>query len=688
MNVRRMWLVVAAAALAIGLIGAPPAAAPARAALPDLTLVSNARYEVQPEDRRVRVTIDIVATNRLRDTATRRFYFDRAFLAVPPGSTSFSLTSETGSPSVRVSQERDGYQILALTFGQRVDAQESVKFQLRFDLPDVGGAPEREHRVGQTFASFAAWAYASESTPGSTVSVVFPRGFTVRIETGELPPPTTDADGRTVFASPKLDDPLTFLASFVAERPVELIEFSDTRVRAPIGEAEAEVTIRAWPDDPEWSDRVGELFRLGLPVLHDLVGLPWDRPEPLVVQETVSRTSGGYAGMFDPREGRIEVAYYAGAFVVLHEAAHAWFNGALLADRWANEAFASYYAQSAGGRLEQSIVMPDLNPDVEAAAFPLNAWAAGGGTVDEAETYGYAASLELARRIAARAGHDGLRGVWQAAAAREAAYQPPHVDDGGRERQPEETEGPPDWRGLLDLLEERTGEAFDDLWLEWVVRDEEAGLLADRRAARDDYETVLREAGRWELPRAIRAALRAWEFETATGLLDEARTTLGRRTQLEAAAAAAGLRLPSRLETVFESEAGFAAATAEADAEAVAIELIAGASAARTSEPGPIQQLGLLGETPDARLAAARESFSAGDLEHAAREAVTARAIWDGAEELGRNRLLVTIGIALLVLLVLAVLVSAVRGRRPRARALHSAPATAAGIDERGNEPT
>ena len=48
------------------------------------------------------------------------------------------------------------------------------------------------------------------------------------------------------------------------------------------------------------------------------------------------------------RAGEVAIAYYADDFVVLHEAAHAWFNGSLLADRWSNEAFASYYA--AGGR--------------------------------------------------------------------------------------------------------------------------------------------------------------------------------------------------------------------------------------------------------------------------------------------------------------------------------------------------
>jgi len=678
---RRLVLGLVAMALAMGLVAAPPAAPPVRAALPELTLVSNARYEVQPEDRRVRVTVDIVATNRLRDTATRRFYFDRAFLAVPSGATDFSLTSENGSPAVSVSQERDGYQVLALTFGQRINAQRSAAFQLRFDLPDPGGAPDREFRVGQTFTSFAAWAYASESTPGSTVSVVFPRGFTARVETGDLPAPTVDAEGRTIFATAKLADPLTFLAYFVAERPPELIEYTDERVTVPVGDEQAVVTIRAWPDDPEWAERVGLLFREGLPVLGDAIGLPWARPEPLIVQETVSRTSGGYAGMFDPREGRIEVAYYADAFVVLHEAAHAWFNGALLVDRWANEAFASYYAQSAGGRLEQTIAMPELTEEVDAAAFPLNAWASGDGTVDAAETYGYAASLELAREIARRAGHDGLRRVWLAAAAREAAYQPPLVD-AAVDRRPEQTEGAPDWRGLLDLLEDETGEAYDDLWLEWVVRDDEEGMLTERRAARETYAEVLREAGRWELPRAVRGALRAWEFETATGLLDEARTLLARRSELESAAAAAGLRLPSRLETVFESDAGFAAATAEADAEATAMDLLAGATAARPAAPDPFQWLGLMGDQPDARLDGARASFAAGELEQAAREAVAAQSLWEGAGELGRNRLLVGIGLTLLVLLAIAVVVSAVSGRRARGRALHSAPATAAGTDE------
>jgi hypothetical protein len=61
------------AVVLLGLPAGPVAPGEVRAATPDLTIVSTARYEVQPGDRRVRVTIDLTLTNRLKDTKTKRF---------------------------------------------------------------------------------------------------------------------------------------------------------------------------------------------------------------------------------------------------------------------------------------------------------------------------------------------------------------------------------------------------------------------------------------------------------------------------------------------------------------------------------------------------------------------------------------------------------------------------------------
>ena len=52
---------------------------------PDLTIVTDARYDVQPDQHRVHVTVDMVLTNHLHDTATKRFYFDQRLPVRPAG---------------------------------------------------------------------------------------------------------------------------------------------------------------------------------------------------------------------------------------------------------------------------------------------------------------------------------------------------------------------------------------------------------------------------------------------------------------------------------------------------------------------------------------------------------------------------------------------------------------------------
>ena len=79
--------------------------------------------------------------------------------------------------------------------------------------------------------------------------------------------------------------------------------------------------------------------------------MPWPIDGPLILEESLTRGTDGYAGLFDPAAPRIEVSYAASDAIILHELVHAWFNGGLVADRWVAEAFASYYADVVGVRL-------------------------------------------------------------------------------------------------------------------------------------------------------------------------------------------------------------------------------------------------------------------------------------------------------------------------------------------------
>ncbi len=661
MTGRRLPTLLLALVAAVGLLGIPvgPAApVEVRAATPDLTIVSTARYDVQPDKRRVRVTVDLTLHNRLKDTTTKRYYFDHAFLDVLPRASSLKLTTGGKSASVRVVRKTKGYTRLQLNLAGRLFSGKTAKYRLTFSVTDPGGAATRDLRIGDSLVSFPVWAFATESTPGSTVTVVFPKGFDVKVEAGKIPAGITDDKGRTILRTGRLDRPLDFFAYLVADRPGA---YKDATVSMEIRGAPVEVHLRSWEDDAPWAKRVGGLLKVGLPALGGRIGLDWPAYEqPLTVQEAVSRTTGGYAGLFDPAAGKVEIAYYADDFVVLHEAAHAWFNGSLLADRWANEAFASYYATVAAADVGRKIRVEALTDELKKSKIPLNAWGPVGSEDVAQEDYAYAASLTLAKEIATRAGDEGLTAVWTAARSGVGAYQPA---GGGAA---ETVEGPPDWRGLLDLLEEETDATYDDLWREWVARDTDLSLLDARAQTRDRYDATVTAAGDWHLPRPIRDALRAWRFSDATALLADAEAALAGREAVTEAATAAGLTAPATLRLAFEDDDGFADSTAETTAELDVIGRYVAAVALQPAEMSPVLTLGLWGQTPDAQLDESRTAFAMGDLEASASASENAARSWSDAESLGQNRA-VSIGLIVLAILVgLAVILGTLRRRRRR----------------------
>ncbi|MFL5750077.1 MAG: hypothetical protein ACJ767_05620, partial [Chloroflexota bacterium] len=238
--------------------------------------------------------------------------------------------------------------------------------------------------------------------------------------------------------------------------------------------------------------------------------------------------------------------------------------------------------------------------------------------------------------------------------------------------------------GLLDLLEDRTGKTYDDLWRAWVVRDDEATLLDARASARRQYDAVVSKAGEWRLPPIVREAMRAWQFEQATELLSAADRALDDRDEVLARASAAQLTVPRALEAAFEGNQGFVAASVEADAELATIRAYAEAAAIREPDPGIVEQVGLWGETPNAELATAKSAFETGDLRASVEASAAAYGAWDSARERGRNRVMTMLAAAIAALVAVAFIVNGARGvaRRRSGRRRGSAepggPATTA----------
>ena len=657
-----MKAVLAAVLLAV-MANVVPAPAPVAAAESDLTIVSDARYDVLPESGLVRVTADLTIRYRRAETRARRYYVDHAFLAVMPGTSGFRVSGD-GDPSVRVSKEASTHTLLRINLGERLYGGGTRSVRLRFDLRDPGGSPSRELRIGEALVAFPVWSFASDGAGPSTVSVVVPPDYDVDVGSGPLPDRTVTDDGRQVFRSGSIAEPGAFFAYVIGEGPGA---FTEDRLELMLAGEPVTLRLRGWSDDPEWTNRVRGLLEPAVPALAERIGLPWMAANPLIVAESSSRSTTAYAGRFEPAEGRVEIAYYADTFVILHEAAHAWFNGALLADRWASEGFASLYADEVAQALELEVAPDALTDEVRATAVPLNAWDPESDAASEA--YGYAAALELARQVRDRAGDDVLREVWADAAARVGAYQPEgraaaHAAAAtGDAVEPEQAGGPPDWRGLLDLLEERSGRSFEDLWRTWVVRPEDAPLLDARRASRDAYRRTVALAESWAIPAGVRDALRAWRFETVDAYLADLQIVIGQREALESAAGAAGLTVPNNVRDAFEA-GRLADASAAAVEQLETVDVIVFAESSRPVEPDVVTQLGLFDQQPDVDIAAAKAAFASSDVAAARAAAADAQAAWDQAWDLGRRRILVALAAGIGLLLLLGVTLAGVRRRR------------------------
>jgi hypothetical protein len=489
-------LLLAAAATLLR-VAAPAAADTGQSGL---SYISTGTWTVDPANARVHVALAVTATSHAVDTGGRRYYFSGLALTLPPSTAAFAATDLDGdSLPVTVNATTASGVGVEVAFEQRLYSGQSVSFGFTFDLVDAGGSTDRDLRIGHDVVSFPVTAFGSPSTPGSSVSVVFPAGFTATEQFGALTG-ATDRSDQTVFSSGIVPDATALDAWFSASRNVPDADFLTTGIAlGPIP-----VTLRYWADDPAWASQVSGILSSGYPILRQLIGLGDPAIRSLTVEETTTQGIGGFSGEYDPASGTVKVSYFADPVVVLHEAAHMWFNANLTSDRWIEEGFASYYAEAAILKLGLPDHSPTLSAQLLGVAAPLNEWTSSGLPNTATEAYFYGASLQMARDVAAAAGMDGLRQAWTMAASHQSPYPGTEAQGSGSA-----ATGPTDWRRLLDYLELATGQTFTAIWRHWVVSPSQAAQLDDRDVTRAQYKSMQVLVG-WDLPPDIRQAMGAW----------------------------------------------------------------------------------------------------------------------------------------------------------------------------------
>lgn len=617
---------VALAAAFLALVAVPVGSGTVEAAN-GVDVRGSTTYTLVPASRVVRVSIDLTVRNVTRDTASFRYFYTAYGVGIHGEATAIKASRRGRALRTTVTTTR-GYKVVNVRFGRSLFRGQSFRFRLDYQLPDGGARSKSSIRVGRAFAGFYGYAYGEEA---ASVRIVLPAGFKVTTREGERLSSTTEG-GRTVLSARNIAKPTSWWVYVAADSPTSLRQETFS---VNIGSESKRVTVKAWPEDDRWIRTVRARLEGGLPIMGQMIGLPWPVEDTLEVVEVFSPLLGGYAGIYYEPQSQIRITEDPDELVVLHEASHAWFNGDLARERWINEGLADEYAARTLGRLGSSGYHPETVDRTSRAAFPLNEWPAP-KSVNDAQTearekYGYNASWLVIRHIVSEIGETKMRDVFEAAAAREIAY----VGEG--EPEVVTSAGGADWRTFLDLLEERggSGNARAEFGT-WVIAKKDAQVVADRTTARRKYADLVRQGGSWKPPYSLRLQMARWNFDAAEERIALATRILEGRERIAALAQSLQVKPTQSLEDAYEGRRGeLLAARQLADDQLATLQAMDGARDRFEAERKPLDVLGLLGDNPEGALAEARRDFERDDLPGAREAASRALRLLESAPEEG-----------------------------------------------------
>ena len=610
-----------------------------------LRVESTTTYSLDLAATVVRVRYEVTLTNQAPDVVRGGFINQRFFpeygLGVVAEATNITATKSDGtSLSVRTeSTESPLFKLAIADLSPNLFYPNTQTITIAYDVPALPARAEGLTRINEAFATFPVYGVGD---PGlTTVEVRLPADLDVELIGSEME--RREVDGAVVYRAEAIAVPDDFFVDVVARD-------DDKLVRRVVDVGEHDVVVLGWPNDPEWADFVADTVGDGVPGLEELIGLDWPAERDIDVVETVAPYLYGYAGWYQPSFSLIEVGDQLDAQVILHELSHVWFNDELFRGRWINEALAEVFSVQALADLGEEVPEPAAVDPAGPGALRLNAWGdvdLQSADTDAQETYGYNTSWVALDRIADEVGLEALAETVREADEARLPYRAETADSVMLRA--------PDWRTLLDLLEEVSGSGIaESVFRELVVTPAEAVTLDERAAARLEYAALVEAGDGWSPPAEVRSLMTDWRFAAATELFPEVQELLAVRDDMAEVLEEIGEPVPEPLQVTFEGERYLEDVVEVVGAAHTASEDLSGAHEARDDASGPLVAVGLLLSDVDGDLDAAAASLRSGDYDEASRQATSAHDELDGAATAGAVRLggVAVVALALVLLLV------------------------------------
>ena len=405
---------------------------------------------------------------------------------------------------------------------------------------------------------------------------------------------------------------------------IEIVDPSSRVVTTQTIEIDGQPTdliLRYLAGDEAWAENATEITKAGVPVLGEIMGMPYQGPATIRISEKGGSELYGYAGLAncDASMCAVAVAPSADDQTLLHELAHMWTEP--FDNRWLAEGIAEYASLKAAAEVGvpgyEEFSDPALAPDATAWAwglyveetsppFALDRWGGFAGfgdeePMDEIEAYHW--SARFFQELELDIGTEPFR-----AANAETVFSAPDVSI--------------DTRAYIDLIEDVGGATADDLFASYIFDEDEHRLLADRRSARDRLFTlesrVAAEAPALN-PRVldpIRGDIAQWNFVRALDTLDEREAALESYLAIETEldelrqdTVAAGLVFPIPYEDAYQTWQFSAVESSLGRAQATLTAFL-DAQEAAASPSGIFERIGLLGKDTSTDLQSAADDFA------------------------------------------------------------------------------
>lgn len=502
---------------------------PTHAATEGLSEVSRSTFRLVPGRERVDVEVRLSITNR-QPSSVR---------IVPcPGNLSLRCrqrisyyTEEWGYVVVQDSAERVRFSGRGVR--ARIDSRKGPWrfYKVRFDRIFQGqtrdirvtyrlpAGPQWSESPTRVLSAYAHFCWHGQPADKGTVTAVLPRGYETQTHGGAVREKRT-RKSTTVTARTRAN-PARFYGCTEAFDVDDLVSSEATT------SAGQRLLVQGWPEHPDWAATVSDGLVTTLPQLESIIGIGFPR-EDVVIRQVASQALGGYAGDFTPRSGQIRIGENLDDRVlVAHELAHAWFNGATLADLWAIEGLAEW----AGTRAAEEDC-PESGEFPGKGSPRLRKWHRVGADPDRIEQdaalvqYQYAAACHIVGGVADRMGEERMRDVIVALLLRTPKYGGATSGAAGAPAPSADADAPiPDWREWLDAVDELglvpAGEtdlrfAEEVLLAQGVARPKDLRGRADARTA---YHAASAGPLQGAMPPLASRLMDEWRFDRAMEVL-------------------------------------------------------------------------------------------------------------------------------------------------------------------------